>query len=258
MMRLAENVSASQSCTQDALPQPQVLSKEFAMKRSLMTLLAASLAFAPIVEAEAPLQPKPIVVIRPGDLPQAAQGAGQSAKLYELTTGETYLYIEQQQMGRLAILDVTDPAHIKVVGMAPMELPEAFDFAAQISSSVFLVSFRDGKGSGVMDLRDPRRPVLKSIPDFLVSDDTQRIGRFRALVAGSSAGIAAPEAEEYRLMDLSNPLNPRLIEVVRDVQTVVQKDDTGTTFLLGAKGLTVIRQPVIERQQELESRYANN
>ena len=228
------------------------------MKRSLMTLLAASLAFAPIVEAEAPLQLKPIVVIRPGDLPEAAQGAGQSAKLYELPTGQTYLYIEQQQMSRVAILDVTDPAHIKLVGMAPMELPGAFDFAAQTSSSTFLVNFRNGKGSGVMDLRDPKRPVLTNIPYLLVSNDTQQIGRSRVLLGGSSASLAAPEPEEYRLMDLSNPRNPRLIEVVSDVQTVVQKDDTGTTFLLGANGLTVIRRPAIERQQALESRYANN
>jgi hypothetical protein len=228
------------------------------MKSSLITLLATSLAFASVAEAKVPPQLKSMVVTRPGNLPQAAQSTGQSVKLYGLTTGEIYLYIEQQQIGRLAILDVTDPAHIKTVGMVPMDLPEAFDFAAQISSSAFLVCFRNGKGSGVMDLRDPKRPVLTRVPNLAVSDDTQRIGRFGALMGGNSANIVPPEPKEYRVVDLSNPLNPRLIDVVTDVQTVVQKDDTGTTFLLGANGLTVIRQPAIERQEELESRYANN
>jgi len=98
------------------------------MKHSLMTLLAASLAFAAVVEAEVPPQLRPVVVLRSEELPTAAQGTSESGKLYELPSGETYLYIEQEQMGRLVILDVTDPAHIKTVGIAQMDLPEAFDF----------------------------------------------------------------------------------------------------------------------------------
>jgi hypothetical protein len=228
------------------------------MKHSLMTLLAASLAFAAVVEAEVPPQLRRVVVLRSEELPTAAQGTSESGKLYELPSGETYLYIEQEQMGRLVILDVTDPAHIKTVGIAQMDLPEAFDFGTRIGPSAFLVSFRNGKGSGVVDMRDPKRPVLRSIPDLPASEDTQRIGRFGVLLDGSSTSIAAREPKEYHLMDLSSPLHPRLIYLVKDVEKVVEKDDTGTTYLLGKEGLTVIRRPAVEQQQALESRYANN
>jgi hypothetical protein len=72
--------------------------------------LAALLAIAPVADAEAHPQLESIVILRPVDLPQAAQTPGQSIKLFALTNGRTYLYIEQQQLGRLVILDVTDPA----------------------------------------------------------------------------------------------------------------------------------------------------
>src|ERR1035441_829047 len=116
------------------------------MKRTLTILLAASLASAAVAGGEVASQQKSIVLMQSTDLPQVARSAGQSMELYALNNGETYLYIEQQQLGRLAILDVTDPAHIKTVGIAQMNLPEAFDFAAPIAPSAFLVNFRDGKG----------------------------------------------------------------------------------------------------------------
>ena len=58
-------------------------------------------------------------------------------------------------------------------------------------------------------------------------------------------------------MDSFNPANPRLLATVKNVQKEVEKDDTGTTFLLGADGLTVIRRPDVEQQYELDSNYAN-
>lgn len=67
-------------------------------------------------------QSKDMVVLLPHDLPEIAQSAGQSMALHALGNGSSYLYIEQQQFGRLAILDVTDPVHLKAVGVARLDI----------------------------------------------------------------------------------------------------------------------------------------
>jgi hypothetical protein len=226
------------------------------MKRSLITMFAPFLVSAGIATAQIFPNPKSIVVLQPTDLPQEAQIVGQSMQLYPLTNGKTYLYIEQEQMGRLVVLDVTHPAHIVTVGT--VQTSEAFDFGTQISPTAFVLRFRDEGGSGVLDLRSPKHPVLAHAVNLPISNETQRIGRFGVLVGVGTPTLLAPELKDYRVVDSSRPVHLRLIASIHNVQKVVDKDDTGTTFLLGAEGLTVVRRPSIEQQQELDSKYANN
>src|ERR1700688_5180340 len=57
-----------------------------------------------------------LIVEQPADLPEMAQTPGQALFLYQGGDGETYLYVEQHNGGRLAIFDVTASAQIKGVG----------------------------------------------------------------------------------------------------------------------------------------------
>lgn len=100
------------------------------MKLFLKMLLLAAMASATVSLAEVASGSKDIVVLQPQDLPQAARIAGQSMELHSLGNGKTYLYIEQQQLGRLVILDVTDPARITQVGSVSLETPAVFDFSS--------------------------------------------------------------------------------------------------------------------------------
>jgi len=52
-------------------------------------------------------------VVPPSDLPGVAPQTGDAMFLHETADGRTLLYIERNQGAELAILDVTDPRHVK-------------------------------------------------------------------------------------------------------------------------------------------------
>ena len=51
---------------------------------------------------------------------------------------------------------------------------------------------------------------------------------------------------DYQVIDITSPSDPLLITTVKEVKHQVVNGDTGTTFLLGSEGLTVIRRPTVE------------
>jgi hypothetical protein len=227
------------------------------MQRFSKMFLLAVLASTTIASAEIASQSKAIDVLQPQDLPKAAQAAGQSMELHELGNGKTYLYIEQQQLGRLAILDVTDPAHIISVGTAALDLPESFDFATSLGDSAVLVYFRGKIGSAVLDLRDPRNPKLAQADALPEAADAEKIGGAALLMIGGPRASREETAQDYRIVDSSNPQSPKLLDTVKNVQKELQNGETGTTYLLNASGLTVIRQPRVELDHRLQSTYSN-
>lgn len=220
-------------------------------------LLAAALVSATATYAEITSQSKTFVVMQPRDLPQSAQVTGQSMELHTLTNGLTYLYVEQHQLGRLAILDVTDPARIKPVASVQVDTPVAFDFGASVNDSAILISFRDGRGSALLDLRKPKEPTLSPASPMLVGASAENIGRFGLLLASGSQIAGRPPVQDYTIVDSSNPSAPRLLDTVKNVQQKLVNDSTGTTYLLGEQGLTVVRRPRIELDQRLQSTYTN-
>ncbi|MGA9670197.1 MAG: hypothetical protein WBQ94_13375 [Terracidiphilus sp.] len=227
------------------------------MKRFWKTLFVTALVSAAAAHAEVASQSKTIVVMQPRDLPQTAQAAGQSMQLHAFSNGVIYLYIEQHQLGRLAVLDVTDPARIKQVAEAKMDIPDSFDFGAPLNDSVILVNFRDGKGSALLDLRKPKEPTLTTASPLLVGASAEKIGRLGLLLANGSPISTSPAVQDYSIVDSSNPATPRLLGTVRNVRKELVNEDTGTTYLLGEDGLTVIRQPAVELQYHLQSTYTN-
>jgi hypothetical protein len=51
---------------------------------------------------------------------------------------------------------------------------------------------------------------------------------------------------DYQVIDISSPSDPLLVTTVKEVKHRVVNGDTGTTFLLGSGGLTVIRRLSVE------------
>jgi hypothetical protein len=227
------------------------------MHRFSRIFLAAVIASATIAGAEVASKSGTIIVVQPQDLPQLAQSAGQSMLLHPLVNGLTYLYVEQQQLGRIAVLDVTDMARIKAIGSVKLETPVAFDFAEQLGDTAILIRYRDGSGSAVMDLRQPKSPVLKPASPLLQTIDSDKIGTSGLLIASVPRSMGESAARDYRIVDSSAPAAPQLLGTVRGVQAEWTKEDTGTVFLLGLDGLTVVRRPAVELQNRLETSYTN-
>ncbi|HUD65435.1 MAG TPA: hypothetical protein VMQ17_12690 [Candidatus Sulfotelmatobacter sp.] len=60
------------------------------------------------------------------------------------------------------------------------------------------------------------------------------------------------EAHDYNLVDVSNPVHPTPVATIKQVKHKVVNEETGTTYLLGSEGLTVIRRPRVEEDHKIE------
>lgn len=219
---------------------------------SIIVLASASFAAAEVIS-----ESKDIVVLQPQDLPQLSRAAGQSMELVSPGNGKTYLYIEQQQLAQLLILDVTDMAHIKEAVTVKLDLPAAFDFASSAGPAASLVRFRGTGTFAILNYANPLHPTLAAAGEPIHGTEAEPIGDHELLISERHIFTSAVRPRDYQIVDATNTQAPRLLSTVQDVQQTIQREETGTTFLLGTNGLTIIRQPKQEVRNWLESNYAS-
>jgi hypothetical protein len=219
--------------------------KHINIVRTVITV-AASLFLAVQAPAEVHSKTNELIVVQPKDLPEQAQMPGNSFFLYSDGAGSTYLYVEQQQGARLAAFDVTDPSKIKVVVSTPITAPGAFDFVRPLGSHGELVRFRDNKSVAVLDLHKVKAPTLHMIDALSEAGSTEALGESGFLMVNEPYNYVRATPRDYQVVDISSPSVPTLLATVAQVKHKLAKDDTGTTFLLGSEGLTVIRRPRVE------------
>jgi hypothetical protein len=219
-----------------------------------LVVTAAILATSP-AEAEIHSKSNDLVVMEARDLPEQAQTPGNSLFLHSDNAGGTYLYVEQQQGARLSVFDVTDPAHIKLVVSTPLATQGAFDFVRPLGYSAELVYFRDSQKEAVLDLRKAKRPVLRMMSAMTDLGPAEPLGESGFLVTAQAHQYTPAVARDYQVIDVAGSI-PTQLATVKDVKHRVTNDYTGTTFLLGKDGLTVIRQPIVEndyKEQQLQT-----
>jgi hypothetical protein len=216
--------------------------------KSALTLgIAAAALVLPAIptQAEVHSKSKELVVMEARDLPEQAQIKGHSLLLHSDTAGSTYLYVEQQQGTRLAVFDVTDPAHIKLAASATLPAEGLFDFVRPLGENAELVYFRHGQKEGVLDLRKAKKPVLRTVSAPTDLGTAQPLGSSGLLATNTSYKYVPAVARDYQVVDIAGA-NPTLLATVKEVKHLAANDDTGTTFLLGSDGLTVVRQISVE------------
>src|SRR5258708_25723020 len=128
------------------------------------------------LHAEMRSKSQELIVVQPHDLAEPAQLHGNSLFLHTDGSGDTYLYIEQQEGARLTIFDVTDPSKIKLVESITLTVSGAFDFVRPLDGHGELVRFRDNKGVAVLDLHKVKAPALRMISGLSDSGSTQPLG----------------------------------------------------------------------------------
>ncbi len=219
---------------------------------NILAIGTALLAGAPFGNAEVHSRSKEIVVLTPADLPELAQRPGEAMHLYDTTDGRTFLYIEQHHGQRLVVFDVTDPTAIKESASAKLSTPYSFDFVRPLGDSAELIRFRNGAGVAVLDLHHPTAPELKTISGMNQAGHTEAIGDTGFLMVNEPYIFINPVARNYQVVDTSSPADPALLATVTLVKQQVSNDQTGTLFLLGNQGLTVVRRPQVEEERRLE------
>jgi hypothetical protein len=230
------------------------------MNNTIKSTLALGLVVAAAIltstaEAEIHSKPNELVVMEPRDLPEQAQAPGNSLFLHSDNAGSTYLYVEQQQGARLSVFDVTDPARIKLVVSMPLPAEGAFDFVRPLGYNAELVSFRDGQKEAVLDLRKAKRPVLRTIAAMTDLGPAERLGESGFLVTTQAHNYTPAVARDYQVIDVAGSI-PTQLATVKDVKHRAANDYTGTTFLLGRDGLTVVRRLSVEndyKEQQLQT-----
>ena len=200
-----------------------------------------------------------LIVVPPTKLPASARQSGEAMLLHETIDGRTLLYIEQNRGSRLAILDVTDPAHIKDEGSVEVDAPGPFDFVSSLGSRAELIRFRQDQGNAVLDLHKAKVPVLKVPPGLTLNGAAMALGNDELTVSGRPLGDSQL-ARDYQVQVVNTANSPELDGVLntKGVREEITKYDTGTTFLLTDDGLFLIRRPVKEMEKTLRDLdYAN-
>lgn len=219
-----------------------------------LVVTTAALSASP-AEAENHSMSKELVVMEARDLPEQAQIPGDSLFLHSDNEGSTYLYVEQQQGARLSAFDVTDPARIKLVVSTPLAAEGAFEFVRPLGYQAELVYFPDSQKEAVLDLRKTKRPVLRMISPVTDLAPAEALGDSGFLVTSQAHEYPPAVARDYQVIDVGGSI-PSQLATVSEVKHRVTNDYTGTTFLLGRDGLTVVRRLSVEndyKERQLET-----
>ena len=212
--------------------------------------LAAAMTLTITGLAEAKSKPSDrIILVTPSELPELARVNGEAMLLRATNDGTTLLYIEQSQGARLAIFDVTDPANVKEEATAQIDASGSFDFVSSLGHNQELVHFRDGQGDAVLNFHNAKLPTLNTVDGLDLQGSVQRLGNAGFMVTSQS--VSAPEDPNYQVVALSNSTDADRVYDVSQVRQQITNQDTGTTFLLTADGLYLVRLPAIEQENDI-------
>lgn len=185
-----------------------------------------------------------LLMVPASKLPIQARQPGEAMHLYLADPGTLYLYVEQEDGRRIAIFDVSDPQRIKFKRFVELNAHASFDFVQPAGESLEMIRYRDGRGAAILDLSHPRNPVLRPLGVGV---------RECAIVPVASNRDRVNESVTPQDYQIIEPSTSRPVAIVKAVVQQQTNEATGTTYLLGQDGLTVIRNVKSERKLEAMS-----
>jgi hypothetical protein len=160
---------------------------------------------------------------------------------------------------------LTSPApkdEIEVVGHIPLtDGPVTRFLTTQHYSSFYLYAEHDaGKKVTLIDVTKTNRPsVLSDVsyPSNSGSDSLAVVAGTAALVTSEPAAPSSAAAlQTIRIMDFSDPRNPKVAREFTGVTAVSRDDRRGLIFLANTDGIWILRQRLAE-DPEVEKAYAD-
>jgi hypothetical protein len=118
------------------------------------------------------------------------------------------------------------------------------------------VYFRDSQREAVLDLRKTKRPVVRVISTVTDLGPAETLGESGLLVTSQAHKYLPAVARNYEVVDIAAS-DPTQLATVKDVKHRVTNAETGTTFLLGSNGLTVVRRLSIENAYKVHKMQGN-
>ena len=220
---------------------------------AITSFFLGSALLAGMAKAEIVSHSKNLIIEQPTNLPELAQRPGVAFHLYtDAGDGNAYLYVEQHNGERLVVFDVTDPGHVKMVRTVTLSVPAPFEFAEPVGTSSILIRFDNDKGVAILDLHKAKAPVLKTVSGLRYSGHAEPLGESTFMVTNNVTTELARAPREYQVVDALNATKPAVLYSANLVTRTLTRDETGTTFLLGQNGLTIIRHPRMEEEYQAE------
>lgn len=222
------------------------------MKFTTTLILSLGLTLSVPLAQAITRQSKTDILVEPSsELPELAQQASQDLLLHFDGAGTPYLYLEQQQGARLVVLNVDDPAHLKVVASVATGINRPYNFVRAIDDMMEQIQFRDGSGSALLNLRAPKSPQILNVKHtFALPVRSLGDSGYLAVNTDSSPLSSNVAGRDYQVFATATASRP--LYTVAGVTQIVDRPDTGTVFLLGRQGLTVIRCLSTEQQYAAE------
>ena len=185
-----------------------------------------------------------LVIVPASKLPPEARVQGDAMALHNVDLETLYLYIEQEHGRKLAVFDVRNPGTIRFKKLVPLNVPGPFDFVSLVAPNSMLIRFRDGSGDAILDLRKPKDPQVRALSERPIETYIIPVSWDPWITQKRDSQRERPPTD-YQVVT-SKDLRP-----IATIRSVIQKvNDLGnqTTYLLGAEGLTVIRNMGGERK----------
>jgi hypothetical protein len=128
-----------------------------------------------------------------------------------------YLYVQQTGKEGFTIVDVTQPEHPSVAKN---------------------VTFADKSGNEKLEMIG-NGLALAETPDSSSSGGT--LHELSLAKSQPGSGAAAPRTESIRVLDLSDPKNPRTLQTFDGVTNVLAEDDRNLIYITNGEGLWILR-----------------
>jgi hypothetical protein len=200
-----------------------------------------------LLQAQVSSQSGKLVVLKPDDLPEIARLPSDSFFLRSTSKGDFYLYLEQKKGSQLTILDVSDPAKIKVKSTEQLAASGSYDFIRPLGDNAELLRFRDGKSpAAVLNFHKEGAPELQNAAAIKDTSQTVVLDETNGSANEEPYKYVRAVPHDYEVVDSSSKDKPEVVTTVKQVEHEITNKSTGTTFLLGASGLTVIRRTDLE------------
>jgi hypothetical protein len=211
------------------------------MKYIFGCALLLILGLTPRMAIGAKLSPNPDIQIVPASaLPVETQQPAQDVLLYSNRFYDAWLYLEQKHGSRLLVLDVSEPSKIRLVATVSTGLTKPFYLVPVPRKRYAIARFRDGSGEELLDLTLPRAPRLTAASmQFDKPCATESSVTYPGVELRVSDSVAG-EGQDVVIVQPGKA--PLLIATVPHVTHRTFRSATGTLFLIGEQGLTVVRQ----------------
>ncbi len=150
---------------------------------------------------------------------------------------------------------------IEVVGHVPLTNGPVTRFLTTQHFSSYYLYAEHGTGGKVtlIDVSKTGQPLILGDVSYASGSGTDSLtavaGTAALVTSAPPAAASAPPPQAIRIMDFSDPRNPKIAREFTGV-TAMSRDDRGLTFLANSDGIWILRQRLAE-DPELDKAYAN-